>query len=466
MSQMPSSKSAPSQILHGMRSKVGTELPPEAKFCMACGTQVADGVSVSDAPAIIPKLEALHGQLQSLIPEALVQKYLAAEQNAIGENRLITALFVDISGFTSLSATRSSETMFQLMQVFFKQLVNVVTRYEGRISGFRGDGLLALFGTPILHENDPERAILAAIDMRNTIQSQGLEVTVGINTAWMTVGEIQTELHKEYTAYGPDIILAKRLQETAKPGQILVGEDTYRPTRRAFAFQPLPPLMLKGIPEPVSAYQVLKPLPRPEKVRGIEGLRAEMIGREKEFAELKDCVDNLLAGKGQIVSIVGEAGVGKSRLVSELKTYIDKWEEESRAGSPDRSGCKHLPVHNDGRMEGKEGKEEPQSAIRNKPPSAIAWLEGRCVSIGEFIGYRLFTGGVSRTSEMAVIDDRIRKMRDGHSISFYSFLQENSRSEVDAGDAIGTGRHPDVDCSPRAKRRWCFDNGCHCAGYP
>ncbi|MBI1925747.1 AAA family ATPase [Candidatus Poribacteria bacterium] len=373
-------------------SKCGAELPPEAKFCTACGTQVADGVSVSDAPAIIPKLEDLHGQLQSLIPEALAQKYLTAEQSAIGENRLITALFVDISGFTSLSATRSSETMFQLMQVFFKQLVNVVTRYEGRISGFRGDGLLALFGAPILHENDPERAILAAIDMRNTIQSQGLEVTIGINTAWMTVGEIQTELHKEYTAYGPDIILAKRLQETAKPGQILVGEDTYRPTRRAFAFQPLPPLTLKGIAEPVSAYQVLEPLPRPEKVRGIEGLRAEMIGREKEFAELKACVDNLLAGKGQIVSIVGEAGVGKSRLVSELKIYLNE-----AANHPPQSprgqgeGIIESPPHASRNL-ALERSEGTQYAIRNTQvgQSAVLWLEGRCISIGESIGYWVF----------------------------------------------------------------------------
>ena len=129
--------------------------------------------------------------------------------------------------------------------------------------------------------------------------------------------------HQEISAYGMDIILAKRFQEAAQPGQILVGEGTYRPTRRAFEFEPLPPLTFRGIAEPVSAYQVLKVLPKPEKIRGIEGLKAEMIGREKEFDNLKGCVNNLLsAGKGQIVSIIGEAGVGKSRLSTELKEYI------------------------------------------------------------------------------------------------------------------------------------------------
>ena len=109
-------------------------------------------------------------QLQEFIPDALAQKYLAAEQQATGENRLITALFADISGFTPLSAAQSSETIFQMVQDCFKQLVSIVANYEGSISGFRGDGLLALFGAPILHENDAERAILAALDMHSTIQ--------------------------------------------------------------------------------------------------------------------------------------------------------------------------------------------------------------------------------------------------------------------------------------------------------
>ncbi|MEK7397017.1 MAG: adenylate/guanylate cyclase domain-containing protein, partial [Candidatus Poribacteria bacterium] len=240
-------------------SNCGAELKPQAKFCDECGSKISE----SDVSNItIPKLEDMHAQLQSLIPDILAQKYLSAEQQiTAGENRPITALFADISGFTPLSNTKPSEYMFQLVQDCFKQLVNIVAKYEGSISGFRGDGLLALFGAPILHENDAERAILSAMDMRNAMHDRQLEVSIGINTAMMTVGEIQTDLHKEYTAYGADINLAKRLQEYAKPGQIMVGSGSHRLTRRAFDYEELLSLELKGFTQPVTAYLLEKPKP-------------------------------------------------------------------------------------------------------------------------------------------------------------------------------------------------------------
>ncbi len=230
---------------------------PDARFCDECGTSLTTALSTvetSPSEVSVPKLEDLHAQLQSLIPDALAQKYLTAEQTALGENRLITALFADISGFTPLSATQSSETIFQLVQDCFKQLVNIVANYEGSISGFRGDGLLALFGAPILHENDAERAVLAAIDMVRVIGERELAISVGINTALMTVGEVQTELHKEYTAYGMEINLAARLQQAAEGGQILVGSGTHRYIHRAFDTHQTPPLTLKGIDESVVGY--------------------------------------------------------------------------------------------------------------------------------------------------------------------------------------------------------------------
>ncbi|MBM3242241.1 zinc-ribbon domain-containing protein [Candidatus Poribacteria bacterium] len=302
--------------------RCGTEYPEEAVFCMRCGAKLSE--ATAPTKIVVPKLEDMHAQLQSLIPDVLAQKYLAAEQQATGENRLITAMFADISGSTALAATRTSEAMLQLVQDCFKRLVSIIANYEGSISGFRGDGLLALFGAPILHENDAERAILAAMDMRDALQNQQLKVTIGINTALMTVGEIQTQLHSEYTAYGTDIVLARRFQEAAKPGQILVGAGTHRLTRRAFDFEILPSLSLKGFPQPVTGYAVQQVKIHPEKIRGIEGLRARMIGREHEFAELKDAADQWMQGQGQIVSIIGEAGIGKSRLVTELKTYLNK----------------------------------------------------------------------------------------------------------------------------------------------
>lgn len=269
--------------------------------------------------------------LQSLIPDALAQKYLAAEQQATREKRLITALFADISGFTAISATQSSEEIFNLGQDCLKQLVSIVISYEGKISRIWGNGLIALFGAPILHENDAERAIRAAIDMRSAMQAKQLEVSIGLNTALMTVGEINTQLHREYTAYGPDIDLAKKLQEAVQAGQILVGTSTHCHTRGAFDFEILPELHLKGFPQPVSAYAVQQVKTHPEKPYGIEGLRARMIGREHEFAELREATDQWLAGQGQIVSIIGKAGIGKSRLVTELKAYLANVERTARS---------------------------------------------------------------------------------------------------------------------------------------
>jgi class 3 adenylate cyclase/tetratricopeptide (TPR) repeat protein len=346
-------------------------------FCDNCGIKFDNADQVA-----IPKLEDMHAQLQSMIPDELAQKYMTAEQQATGENRPITALFADISGFTPLSATKSSEAMFQLVQDCFKQLVGIVARYEGSISGFRGDGLLALFGAPILHENDAERAILAGIEMRDMMHNKGLEVSIGINTAMMTVGEIQTQLHKEYTAYGTDVNLAARLQQNANPGQILVGAGTHRLTRRAFDFEIISDLSLKGFSQTVTAYAVQHVKEHPEKLRGIEGLRARMIGREHEFTEIKESVDQWLSGHGQIVSVIGEAGIGKSRLVSELKTYLHTITPSNTPLHPSQEG-NHNPLN-----------PPLLSGNSNSPFERGGWgdlktliLEGRCVSIGQPISY-------------------------------------------------------------------------------
>jgi len=363
----------------------GHEVSPKDKFCPECGAKLGE-----PSLTAVPKLEDMHTQLQNLIPEELAQKYMTAEQQAGGENRPITALFADISGFTPLSATKSSEDMFQLVQDCFKRLVGIVARYEGSISGFRGDGLLALFGAPILHENDAERAILAAIDMRNMMQDKGLQVSIGINTAMMTVGEIQTELHKEYTAYGTDVNLAARLQQIAEPGQILIGAGTHRLTHRAFDFETISDLMLKGFSQLVTAYSVQQVKLHPEKLRGIEGLRARMIGREHEFMDLKESADNLMDGRGSIATIIGEAGIGKSRLVSELKSYLAEIplnpplvkgetdtlpSEKVETNSPplEKTNIQVPPLEKGGR-----GDLTPQI------------LEGRCISIGQTISYWAF----------------------------------------------------------------------------
>ncbi len=318
-------------------SACGFDNEPNDAFCGGCGEKQSAGESADP-----PKLEDIQDRLS--VPEPLRQQMESAAQEMVGENRLVTVLFADISGFTSLSESFPTETVVEKVNQCFRVVTDAVYRYEGSVNRFIGDCVLAFFGALIAHENDPERAVRAALEMRNAVYEMGLEISVGVNTGMMYFGPIGTEQHQEVSAYGPDINLAKRLQEAAKPGQILVGAGIHRLTHKMFDFDQQETLELKGLYEPVTAYEVLRLSDRPEKLRGIEGLRSRMIGREREFSDLKAAVDRWHSGQGQIVSVIGEAGIGKSRLVSELKTYVD-------------GKAKNL------------------------------WQEGRCVSIGQSISY-------------------------------------------------------------------------------
>jgi adenylate cyclase len=243
---------------------------------------------------------------------------------AEGEIRPVTVLFADppaarVPGRSvQMTAELHPEDAAELVNRLLKAMVDVLFQYEGRIDRFLGDGVLAVFGVPHTHESDPDRALRAALDIREAAGQLGLEVTAGINTGEVFAGGMGSERHQELTVMGPVVNLAARLQDAAAPGQILAGEATYRHTRRAFELSPLS-LQIRGFAQPVTAYAVKRALPRPEKVRGIEGLRAQLIGRDEELARLKEALAGLLQGRGQMVTLIGEAGVGKSRLVAELK---------------------------------------------------------------------------------------------------------------------------------------------------
>jgi class 3 adenylate cyclase len=241
-----------------------------------------------------------------------------ASPPAEGENRIVTVLFADMSHSVERTADLHPEDAAALLDRLLQAMVDVVLRYEGRIDKLLGDGLLAVFGVPQAHEDDAERAIRAALEIRAAARQQGLEVTAGINTGEVYVGGMGSEQHRELTVVGPIVNLASRLQGQAEPGQILVGEATFRQTCRAFTFRPFS-LEIKGIARPVAAYAVARPLSRPQKARGIEGLQAELIGRDKELAQLQEALAETLQGRGQVVTLIGEAGLGKSRLVAELK---------------------------------------------------------------------------------------------------------------------------------------------------
>ena len=334
----------------------GTALVPNARFCFACGALVGSGRPVTPSPLAPPApvvvgtalgtptlgLEAQFAAMRQAMPTALQGRLLA---EADGENRLLTILFSDLTSSVKTTAHLAPEDAAALVNEVLKAMVDAVLEHDGRISRLLGDGMLALFGTPLTHESDPERAILAAMRIRESVRKLGLNVTAGINTGEVYLGAVGGEGHREITAMGAAINLAARLREHAQPGEIVIGEATYHHTRRAFALSPRL-VEAKGFPAPVRAYLVERRLERPEKVRGVEGLHAELIGRDEELGKLVSALDEVRSGRGQLVSIIGEAGVGKSRLVADLS----------------------------------------QAALADAE-RAPRWFEGRCLDIGMAVSY-------------------------------------------------------------------------------
>jgi len=323
----------------------GQPLVPGKRFCADCGAPVpATGSSsptpTAPAPPQPPALEAQFSTFQQALPPSVHQQIFTQEE---GENRVLTILFADLSGSTAAIGALAPEDAAALLHDVLRAMVEAIVAHGGRINQVLGDAVLAFFGTPVAHENDPERAIRAALQIREAVQGRGLRVTAGINSGEVYLGELGRGPRQDVRAVGSAVNLAARLQQKAQPGQILVGESVYRHTRRAFEFA-RSEVEAKGFAEPVAAYEVLRALPHPEKVRGIEGLRATLIGRDKELAALIDAADALVAERqGQLVTIVGEAGIGKTRLIAELKEYL---------GEKD-----------------------------------VRWLEGRCLSIGQPVSF-------------------------------------------------------------------------------
>ncbi|MDX1522225.1 MAG: AAA family ATPase, partial [Anaerolineae bacterium] len=238
-----------------------------------------------------------------------------------GEIRLTTVLVVGLSQASPISWDIQPEQMAGASQTLLQIVTQVITGYEGQIVHFAGYSVQAIFGMLQLHEDDPERAIHAALEMQKLAIKEGLSLTVGISTGHIYLGPLGTAKFQDVAALGPVVTLASRLQDKARAGQIIVSESTYRHTRRIFEFRPLP-MTIRGMDQPIEVYEVKQALLRPQKMRGIKGLRASLIGRDEEFQKLNAALTALLAGQGQFVSLIGEAGLGKSRLIEELNQVV------------------------------------------------------------------------------------------------------------------------------------------------
>jgi predicted ATPase/class 3 adenylate cyclase len=249
-----------------------------------------------------------------------------------GERRVVTMLFCDVVGSTAASRRLDPEEWTEIMNGAFEHMIDPVYRYEGIVARLMGDAVLAFFGAPIAHENDPERAVLAALGIlegianyRKAVASNWgveIDVRVGINTGLVVVGGVGSDLRMEYTAMGDAINLAARMEQTAEPGTIQITKETYQQVAPFFEVEQLEALAVKGVEQPMVAYRVLGRKATPGRLKGITGLESPLIGRAKEWRRLEKAAVNLERGIGGLVCLLGEAGLGKSRLISELQANI------------------------------------------------------------------------------------------------------------------------------------------------
>jgi class 3 adenylate cyclase/tetratricopeptide (TPR) repeat protein/ribosomal protein L40E len=324
--------------------KCGTDNPSESKFCKECGSSLILHCSNCDAELSADakfchecgtKVEAQSGdshfdRLREHIPEELLTKLEAASKSGgmAGERRTVTMLFCDVEGSTAAAEQLDPEDWAEIMNGGFEHLITPVYRYEGTVARLMGDAILAFFGAPIAHEDDPERAVLAGLDIieaakpyrEHVRREHGIEfnVRVGINTGLVVVGEVGSDLHVEYTALGDAVNLAARMEQTAESNTIQITDNTQRVIAPLFDFEPLGGISVKGKAEPVESYRVLGVKAERGALRGIEGLHSPLVGRDSEFRLLRNVVEELGSGRGQLVSVMADAGLGKSRLTAEL----------------------------------------------------------------------------------------------------------------------------------------------------
>src|SRR5215212_8153838 len=303
-----------------------TANPDGAKFCLNCGNQL-------EAPARVE-----------------------------GERKYVTVLFADVVDSTGLGERLDPEQVAEIMNGVFAFLNTSVTKYGGTVARLLGDAIVAFFGAPVAHEDDAERAVRAGLDIQAAAREYaelverdyGVEfgVRVGINTGLAVLAAMGGELRTEYTAMGDTTNVAARMQSVAVPGSVLISPDTYHLVKELFEFEPRGATRVKGKSAPIETYEVLSPRSVPGKMRGLEGegLTSPLVGRATEFRLVHDKLEEVARERhGAFVAVVGEAGLGKSRLLAEAR--------------------------------------KPATADSQDSQLPVAWLEGRSLSYEQAVTY-------------------------------------------------------------------------------
>src|SRR5262245_41639476 len=336
-------------------SECGTELPSDAKFCLECGHRVAGAEKAAPSAPPVEPSQNLGDRIASYTPKHLADKILKSRSALEGERRQVTVLFADLAGFTTLAEKLDPEEVHRIIERCFELITAEVHRFEGTINQYTGDGVMALFGAPIAHEDAPRRAVHAALGIQRALRDYSRELEgsggpairmrIGLNTGPVVVGRIGDDLRMDYTAVGDTTNLAARMQQNARPGSVLVTEATHKAVGGFFETLDMGPLAVKGR-APVQAFEVLRPRGRRTRldVAAERGL-TPLVGRARELEVLVGLFNQVKNGRGQVTFLVGDAGIGKSRLLLEFRRTLVEREED------------------------------------------VTWIEGQCVSFGQSIPF-------------------------------------------------------------------------------
>jgi class 3 adenylate cyclase/tetratricopeptide (TPR) repeat protein len=305
---------------------------PLARACPTCGIQVSSTAEFClhcDSPLKPVADDPRFASPRNYTPQHLAEKILTSRAALEGERKQITVLFADIEGSTELLAERDPEDAQKLLDPVLERMIAAVHRYEGSVNRVLGDGIMALFGAPLAHEDHAVRACYAALRMQETVtryaddvrRSHGVPVRirVGLNSGEIVVCAIRKDLHMDYTVVGQTANLAARMEQMAKPGSVLTTADTLRLAEGYVTVKPLGPVPVKGLAEPVQIYEVTGAGTVRTRLQAAVGRGlTRFVAREVELEQLRHALRLAGEGRGQIVAIVGDAGVGKSRLVYEF----------------------------------------------------------------------------------------------------------------------------------------------------
>jgi len=306
--------------------------PPQFKFCGDCG----HNLTIPSEPtrrelSFDEKIE----KIQKYLPAGITEKILSQRDKIEGERKQVTVMFCDMKGFTPLADKLGPEEMYSMMDQVYEILIHKVHDYEGTVNEMTGDGVMALFGAPIALEDAPQRAIRSAMAIHREMtrfnekvrQEKGdippLKMRVGIHTGPVVVGTLGNDLRVEFKAVGDTVNLASRMESLAEPGTTYVSDDTFKLTEGLFRFEALGEKEIKGKEKPLKVYQVIAPSSRRTRfdVSAERGL-TPFVGRERELELLLDGFERSKEGRGQAISIISDAGIGKSRLLYEFRKAV------------------------------------------------------------------------------------------------------------------------------------------------